>query len=142
MAEDAGRETTVLDGRQRLVPVEGEGPILVEKWPLTKGLLLVKEIIATAGGAAAEITEALARKDVGAILDRWAEKAIVIAELSVREEDRERIRLLTAEDFLAVLVEALDMNLTGRLLGKAKALGVLLDGRLGLVLPAVKSPTP
>jgi hypothetical protein len=130
----------VLTKRQRIVTLEDQdGTVVVGKWSLTKGLALIREIMEAAGGASAEFADAIARKDTGALMGRWMEKAVSLVEMSVRDEDRPRVRDLSVEDFLAVLVEVLDLNPTERLLGKAKALGVL-GQRIGLV--KAPSPTP
>lgn len=114
----------------RLVEVEGGRPIDVREWSAAK-LIGMNEMISDAYEMinpqdAAEIASGKSSKTVGIFMRILGEKVLSVVEMSVDEKDRDRIRDLSATDFLSVLEAVVEINITPRFLGKAKSLGAKL----------------
>lgn len=121
----------------------GEGAVVVvEKWSLQKFLQLTDYVFSAFGGDAVRLNDLLKGSEpgqvAGSFVTRLGSKLPGFIELSVRAEDREKVKDLLAEDALALLNAILDLNATEAFLKKVSE---LID-RFQSVWGRVKALTP
>lgn len=126
-SEAMERLPEALSKRNKIIGLEDGKTIVVQKWSTTKFISIVDYIMRSLGDIPQASLQKMVvgndpRESAATFLSVLGSKVTGIVELSVREEDRNKIRDLDAEEFLDVLEGVLELNLTEKLIKKVQSL--------------------
>lgn len=114
-----------LSGRRKAVKVGEGGIVVVEKWSAQKLILIINYVSGAIAGLSDSTLRAMgtdSRSAATNMIQVLGEKVLGLVELSLRAEDRPKVKDLDAEEFLDVLEAVIDLNLTDSLIKKVKGL--------------------
>jgi hypothetical protein len=113
-----------LSNRRKVVKA-GESTVVVEKWSAQKLILIINYVSGAIAGLSDSTLRSIgtdARTAATSMISVLGEKVLGLVELSVRLEDRAKIKDMDGEEFLDVLEAVMDLNLTESFIKKVKGL--------------------
>lgn len=123
--EGFGKLPESLSHRRKAVAVSEGSVVVVEKWSAQKLILIINYVAGAISNLPESVLKSMgsdSRSAATSMIQVLGEKVLGLVELSVRLEDRPRIKDLDAEEFLDVMEAVIDLNLSDSFLKKVRGL--------------------
>jgi hypothetical protein len=118
-----GLTPEALSGRRKAIPVSDGGLIVAEKWSAQKLILILGYASNAVSGLSAPSLKGLDSKTTAlTFIQVLGDKVLGLVELSVRPEDRDKIKDLDADELVDVLDAVIELNLTEKFTKKIQSL--------------------